>query len=104
FDSAHRLLEKGKFVEAIANLEELEKSNPNLKGLSRELGIAFYRKSDYVNAIAYLRRAIKENPDDSEATQMTGLSLYLAGKPGEAIPYLEKVQSWYPSANVDAAY
>jgi tetratricopeptide (TPR) repeat protein len=104
FAAAHRLLEKGKFVEAIANLEELEKSNPNLKGLSRELGIAFYRKSDYVNAIAYLLRAIKENPEDSEATQLAGLSLYLAGKPGEAIPYLEKVQSWYPSANVDAAY
>src|SRR5260221_13029105 len=35
---------------------------------------------------------------------MTGFSPNLAGRPGEAIPYLEKVQSWYPSANVDAAY
>ena len=35
---------------------------------------------------------------------MTGLSLYLSGKPAEAIPYLEKVQTWYPRANVDAAY
>jgi tetratricopeptide (TPR) repeat protein len=104
FASAHRLLEQGKFADAIADLEELGKTNPNLQGLSRELGIAFYRKSDYVNAVAYLRQAIKENPEDREATQLTGLSLYLAGKPGEAIPYLEKVQSWYPSANVDAAY
>src|SRR5438128_675555 len=104
FASAHRLLEQGKFADAIADLEELGKTNPNLEGLSRELGIAFYRKSDFVNAIAYLRQAIKENPDDGEATQLAGLSLYLAGKPGEAIPYLEKVQSWYPSANVDAAY
>jgi tetratricopeptide (TPR) repeat protein len=104
FAAARRLLEQGKFAEAIASLEELGKSNPNLKGLSRELGIAFYRKGDYINSIAYLQRALKENPDDSEATQLTGLSLYLAGKPGEAIPYLEKVQSWYPSANVDAAY
>jgi tetratricopeptide (TPR) repeat protein len=33
-----------------------------------------------------------------------GLSYYLAGRPAEAIPPLEKVQTWYPSANVDAAY
>jgi tetratricopeptide (TPR) repeat protein len=33
-----------------------------------------------------------------------GLSLYLAGRPGPAIPYLQKVQSWYPNANVDAGY
>jgi tetratricopeptide (TPR) repeat protein len=104
FAAAHRLLEQGKFAEAIASLEESGKANPNLKGLSRELGIAFYRKGDYINSIAYLQRAVKENPEDSEATQLTGLSLYLAGKPGEAIPYLEKVQSWYPNANVDAAY
>lgn len=97
-------MEQGKFAEAVAALEELGKSNPSLKGLSKELGIAFYRKGDYINAIAYLQKATKENPDDSEAIQLTGLSLYLAGKPGEAIPYLEKVQSWYANANVDAAY
>src|SRR6267154_3993936 len=104
FAAAHRLLEEGKFTEAIASLEDLGRSNPNLKGFSRELGIAFYRKGDYISAVTYLQRAITENPDDGEATQMTGLSLYLAGKPAEAIPYLEKVQSWYPNANVDAAY
>src|SRR5258708_28834944 len=104
FAAAHRLLEQGKFTEAIASLEDLRKSNPNLKGLSRELGIAFYRKGDYINSIAYLQRAIKENPDDGEAVQLLGLSNYMAGRLAEAIPYLEKVQSWYPSANVDAAY
>jgi tetratricopeptide (TPR) repeat protein len=35
---------------------------------------------------------------------LLGLSYYLAGKPAEAIPQLEKVQTWYPRANVDAAY
>src|SRR6266403_2076617 len=104
FASARGLLEQGKFAEAIASLEDLGKSNPNLKGLSHDLGIAFYRKGDYIKAVAYLQRAIKENPDDGEAIQLIGLSLYLAGKSAEAIPYLEKVQSWYPSANVDASY
>jgi tetratricopeptide (TPR) repeat protein len=36
--------------------------------------------------------------------QLLGLSYYLAGRPEEAIAPLEKVQAWYPSANVDAAY
>ncbi len=35
---------------------------------------------------------------------MLGLSYYLSGRPAEAIPLLEKVQSWYPRANVDANY
>ncbi len=35
---------------------------------------------------------------------MLGLSYYLARRPSEAIPYLEKVQTWYPRANVDASY
>jgi tetratricopeptide (TPR) repeat protein len=104
FAESRRLLEQGKFGEAIAALEELRKSKPELHGLSHELGIAYYRKGDYLNAVANLQKATKENPNDREATQLTGLSLYLAGKPGEAIPYLEKVQSWFPSANVDAAY
>src|SRR5438876_4946105 len=104
FAGPQRLLEQGKFAEAIEALEELRKSKPELQGLSRELGIAYYRKGDYLNAVANLQRAIKENANDNEATQLTGLSLYLAGKPSDAIPYLEKVQSWYPSASVDASY
>jgi tetratricopeptide (TPR) repeat protein len=51
-----------------------------------------------------LQAAQKEEPNDGELIQLTGLSLYLAGKPADAIPYLEKVQTWYPRANVDAAY
>jgi len=35
---------------------------------------------------------------------LLGLSNYLAGRPAEAIPFLEKVQGWYPRANVDASY
>ena len=104
FAAARRLSEQGKFAEAFAALEELGKTNPGLKGLAHELGLACYRRGDYLNAVTYLLRATKENPEDSEAIQLTGLSLYLAGKPAEAIPYLERVQSWYSSANVDAAY
>jgi tetratricopeptide (TPR) repeat protein len=64
----------------------------------------YYRKGDYRDAIASLQQAVSENPDDKEAVQILGLSYYLGSKPAEAIPLLEKVQGWYPSANIDAAY
>jgi tetratricopeptide (TPR) repeat protein len=104
FSTERKLLGEGKFAEAIAELEGIQSKAPGTKGLSHEFGVAYYRKGDYINAVLYLQKALKEDPTDNEAVQLTGLSLYLAGKPGEAIPYLEKVQSWYPSANVDAAY
>jgi tetratricopeptide (TPR) repeat protein len=104
YDQIHRLTDQGKFDEALAALDEISKSNPSTKNLSHEFGVIYYRKSDYSNAITSLQRAIAEDPNDAEATQLVGLSLYLAGKSAEAIPYLEKVQSWYPSASVDASY
>jgi tetratricopeptide (TPR) repeat protein len=104
YEQVRHLTEQGKFDEALASLDEISKSNPSAKNLAHEFGVIYYRKGDYLNAVTSLQRAISENPNDTEATQLTGLSLYLSQKPAEAIPYLEKVQSWYPSANVDAAY
>jgi len=104
FTEAQRLLQQGKFEEALAQLRELETKTPDRKGLAHELGIAYYKKSDYIRAIEYLNKAIAQDPRDSEATQLLGLSYYLAGKPGDAIPLLEKMQGWFPRANVDAAY
>jgi tetratricopeptide (TPR) repeat protein len=104
YDQVHRLTEQGKFDEALTRLNEISKSNPTAENLSHEFGVTYYRKGDYRNAVAALQRALAENPEDTEAIQLTGLSLYLSNKPAEAIPYLVKVQSWYPSASVDASY
>jgi tetratricopeptide (TPR) repeat protein len=104
FDSVRRLSEQGKFEEALAILSDLSKATPPPKNLAHEYGVTYYRKGDYLNAVTWLKQAIEENPNDGEAVQLTGLSLYLAGKLNDAIPYLERVQSWYPSANVDASY
>ena len=104
YEQVHRLTEQGKFDEALSSLNEISQSKPAAKNLAHEFGVIYYRKGDYANAVTSLQRAIAENPSDTEATQLTGLSLYLSGKPAEAIPYLEKVQSWYPSASVDASY
>ena len=104
YEQLHHLTEQGKFDEALAALHEIEARHPAAKGLSHELGVAYYRKGDYPQAVTYLKKAREENPDDTEAVQLMGLSLYLAGRPGEAIEPLEKVQTWFPSANVDASY
>ena len=104
FAEARHLLQVGKYDEALAVLKNLETDAPSTRGLAHEIGTAYYRKSDFNNSAKYFRRALDSNPKDSEAIQLLGLSYYLGGKPGEAIPLLEQVQSWFPSANVDAAY
>jgi tetratricopeptide (TPR) repeat protein len=104
FDQAQHLLLQGKYDEALSLLHGMESKNPGMKGLAHELGAAYYKKSDFVNAIVYLKKAQEQSPDDAEAVQLLGLSYYMAGRPAEAIPELEKVQTWFASANVDAAY
>jgi tetratricopeptide (TPR) repeat protein len=104
FAEPRRLLQQGKFDESLALLLDLQSQHPGMKDLEHEIGTAYYKKGDFLNAAAHLKKALDEDPSDSEATQLLGISFYLSGKPAEAIPSLEKVQTWYPSANIDASY
>lgn len=104
FVQARQMLLQGKFDDALALLHQLESQQPPPKGLAHELGAAYYKKGDFMSAISAFKTALAENSSDREAEQLLGLSYYLAGKPAQAIPELEKVQTWYASANVDAAY
>src|SRR5437660_704533 len=104
FTEARRLSQQGKFDETIGQFAALAAKQQNLKGLAHEFGIVYYKKSDYLKAVASFKKALEEDPKDNEAMQLMGLSYYLAGRPAEAIAPLEKVQTWYPRANVDAAY
>jgi tetratricopeptide (TPR) repeat protein len=104
FSRAKLLREQGKTDEALALLNEISVREPKRKGLARELGIAYYKKSDFAKALPYLRQARDEDTEDKEVVQLLGLSYYFTGKPSEAIPLLERAQSWLPVANVDALY
>lgn len=104
FDSAHRLMQTGKYDEAISELQGLQTKTPPPAGLNRELGTAYYRKGDFLNAIEAFKKATAESPGDNESVQLLGIVYYMSGKPALAIPLLEKVQSWLPVANVDASY
>jgi len=104
FARAHSLTQQGKIDEAIAVLQEMAAKAPDTKGLDLELGIAYYKKSDFPKAIEHFKTALAADPSNGEAEQLLGLSYYLGGHPADAIPRLEKVQGWFPRANVDAAY
>ena len=104
FAAARQLSQQGKYDEAIEGLQAMAARTPKPSGLSHELGTAYYKKGDYMKAADNLKQALADDPNDKEAVQLLGLSYYLAGRPAEAIPYLEKVQGWYPRANVDASY
>lgn len=101
---ARNLLEQGKTDEGMALLKEISLREPKLKGLAREMGVAFYKKSQFVQAVPYLQQALDEDVNDKEAAQLLGLSYYFTGKPASAIPLLQRSQSWYRVANVDAMY
>jgi tetratricopeptide (TPR) repeat protein len=101
---AKSLIEAGKLDDAIAKLTELERADPQAKGVEHELGIAYYRKGDFAQAQAAFAKAMAEDPEDRESVQLRGLSLFQLGRPSEAIPYLKQVQSWVGSVNVDANY
>ena len=103
-EESRKLLQQGKYDDALVLLHDLEAKHPGLRGLPHALGTAYYKKGDYPEAISSFKKAQAENPADNEAVQLMGLSYYLAGRPAEAIPALEKVQTWFTSANVDASY
>ena len=58
FAPAQALLQQGKYDDAIAQLQAMAAKNPGLKGLSHELGTAYYRKGDYIKAIESFKQAL----------------------------------------------
>jgi tetratricopeptide (TPR) repeat protein len=101
---ASQMLDRGEVDKAVTTLKAIQSQTPDLKGLDRALGVAYYRQGDYLHATAYLDKAIAIDPEDKESVQLLGLAYFFTGKPKNAIPLLEKVQAWYPSAHVDASY
>jgi tetratricopeptide (TPR) repeat protein len=101
---ARSLLKQGKNREAIERLKGLAVKRPEMKGVNRELGLAYYREGEYLDASNYLQRASNENKDDHDVVQLLGLAYYFSGRPIEAIPALERVRSWRFKPNIDAIY
>src|SRR5258708_1399801 len=79
FAEARKLMQQGKFDDAITELQTLEARDPALKGLALEMGTAYYKKSDFPKAIQYLKKATTSDLANQEAIQLLGLSYYLGG-------------------------
>jgi len=90
YDPARKLLQQGKYDEAIAALTALHSQIPAPKGLDHELGVAYYKKGDYPNAVRSLQAAQKEEPNDGEIIQLTGLTLYLQANLPTPSPFSKK--------------
>ena len=102
--AARSLIQQNRNAEAIAQLKALAERHPGMKGIHRELGVAYYQQGDYLEAAKHLQDAWREDPEDRDAAQLLGLSYYSTGKPNEAIPPLEKVRLWHADENIDAIY
>ena len=95
---ARKLVDDGKPKEAVAKLEALDTSVPEV---ARLLGVAHYHADDHQRAIKQLVPLVSAKgtlPDGSierrEAIQVLGLCYYLTGRYPEAIPLLEETRVW----------
>ena len=102
--AARAKLEHGDTQGALASLEALQKTQPQLAGLQRELGLAYYRTGKLIDAEAAFARAMQQDLGDRQSTQLRGLTLYRLGRPAAAIEYLATVREWTPHGNADANY
>src|SRR5215472_10050412 len=101
--AAHTLIQQGRFDDAIAKLTALQQKAPRPE-ITRELGIAYYRKGDLLHATNFLQEAFTRKPEDTDVAQLLGLAYYLTGRPAAAIAPLEKLRATDPHANIDAGY
>jgi tetratricopeptide (TPR) repeat protein len=102
--TARTLITDGKPREAIAKLDTLDASVPQVAHL---LGVAYYHADDHQRAIELLTGARPKLAADSmelrETVQILGLCYYLTGRFSDAIPLLEQTRTWVAD-NLELGY
>ena len=101
---AKTLASKGRLDQALSELNELAKAQPEESGVELLRGTILYQKDLLTEAQAAFAKAIEQDAQDRESTEMLGITLYRLGKPAEAIPLLEKADTEVKSANADPHY
>jgi tetratricopeptide (TPR) repeat protein len=74
-----KLINEGKYDQAIAELQKVLQSDPNLAAAHYNLGVAYERKKELAEAEKHYLDAIKLKPDFGEAYLSLG-NTYLSGK------------------------
>src|SRR5215813_9193950 len=101
---AHKLMEQGKYREALEALKKIESYAPNAAGLAHDLGVTHYHLGNFADAVPALQRALAESANDHEAEQLLGISFFQLGRSDEAIPWLLKLKAAMPAGNPDTDY
>ena len=104
-EDAKALAAKGKLEQALEELNELAKVQPEAAGVERLRGIILYQKELLPEAEAAFAQAVAQDANDRESMEMRGVTLYRLGRPEEAIPLLEKADTaQVMGANVEPRY
>jgi tetratricopeptide (TPR) repeat protein len=101
---AQKLLDTGRLEEALKALDALSLQSPELAGVERLRGMAYYEQGQMQLSAAAFDKAVAQDPSDREAMQMEGVALFRMGKPAAAVPLLEKAHLSIPSTNIDSNY
>jgi Flp pilus assembly protein TadD len=104
FADAKALAAKGHLDQALTELNELAKAEPEEAGVERLRGIILYQRELLPEAEAAFRKAAAQDAQDRESTEMLGITLYRLGRPVEAIPLLENADAAVSGANADPKY
>lgn len=99
-----QMIDRGHAAEALQQLDQLKSQSPNVAGVDRLRGVAFYTQNRFAEADTAFAAALKLDARDEEATQMRGLTLFRLGKPTEAIPLLEEAHNWTQETRTDPSY
>lgn len=71
---------KGEYIAAAREFALVKQTNPTLKGVDKQLGLAWFHSKAYQNAIPALQQARKQQPDDMQVLLALGTSLSRTGK------------------------
>lgn len=93
---AHEFYEKGRWLEAAAELRAAIESNPFNPSWHFNLGLALEAMDDYVNACKAYQAAHDLDPDDVEILNCLGVNYTRIGKYAEALGCFEVIQKVRP--------
>lgn len=79
-----RFLSRHNYEDAIKNLEEALKINPQDVDVIYNLGLAYYSIDNYDKAIGFFLEVARSNPEDIQAISLLGNAYYLSGQYQEA--------------------
>jgi cytochrome c-type biogenesis protein CcmH/NrfG len=98
-----KLLNEGKYNEAIAEFQKVLQADPNISEVHYNMGVAYERLKQAADAQTQFKEAIRLNPDFGDAYLSLGNSYLAEGKSDFAITALTKATQLMPQ-NYDAFY